>query len=453
LAVRLAALAVVFSISTGARAETIVLRGATVLDMTGARPHPADVVIDGERIAAVVAPGRGHGERVVDLRGKFVLPGFADLHAHVLVHPIDAQGNLGPHSDRALSLATLRLLLAFGVTTVRDAGAETEAAVEYRNELATGAIPGPRLFTCGRILETESVVGPFTSVTTPDEARAEVRKQARAGVDCVKAYSGIGPELLRAIVHEAHANHLAVLGHLSATTWKEAIDLGIDGIEHAAPWTNDLLGRNLEGGGLFGRVEWLERIDASSPQVQALIADLARRRVPVDLTLIAMNTKLFGDSNRWQHNPDLALVPQRMAAGFRAGAFTRSWTKAQYARAHAAWPDLLAWVRALNEGGVLLTAGTDTPTPWIVPGASLHDEMLLLEEAGIPRLQVLQMATCNAAIALRRENEMGTIEAGKRADLVVLSANPLADLHNTRRIDLVIQGGREVDRAALLARH
>ena len=172
----------------------------------------------------------------------------------------------------------------------------------------------------------------------------------------------------------------------------------------------------------------------------------------MDLTLIAMHTKLYGDSDRWQHNPDLALAPSRMVAGFRAGAFTRSWTKAQYARAHAAWPDLLGWVRALYEGGVLLTAGTDTPTPWIVPGPSLHDELLLLEQAGIPRGEVLRIATRNGAIALHRERDQGTIEPGKRADLVVLSADPLADLHNTRKIELVFQGGREIDRAALLSR-
>jgi len=155
-----------------------------------------------------------------------------------------------------------------------------------------------------------------------------------------------------------------------------------------------------------------------------------------------MHTKLFGDSDRWQRNPDLLLLPATLVKGFRAGAFTRGWTEAQYVRAHAAWPKLLDWVRMLYEGGVLLTTGTDTPTPWIVPGASLHDEMLLLEEAGIPRAEVLRIATRNGAIALHREAEQGTVERGKLADLVVLSADPLADLHNTRRIEMVIQRGR-----------
>ncbi|TMA20043.1 MAG: hypothetical protein E6J85_10665, partial [Deltaproteobacteria bacterium] len=300
----------------------------------------------------------------------------------------------------------------------------------------------PRLWTCGRILDTGTVDSePFVRVETAEGARAEVRKQADAGVDCIKAYAGIGPELLRAILDEAHGRHLPVFGHLHATTWREAVDLGIDGIEHAAPWTQDLVPRDLNGD-LFGRVEWLERLDLGDFPVEALVATLARRRVPVDLTLIAMHTKLFGDSDRWQRNPDLLLLPATLVKGFRAGAFTRGWTEAQYVRAHAAWPKLLDWVRTLYEGGVLLTTGTDTPTPWIVPGASLHDEMLLLEEAGIPRAEVLRIATRNGAIALHREAEQGTVERGKLADLVVLSADPLADLHNTRRIEMVIQRGR-----------
>jgi len=421
---------------------TIVLRGAVVLDITGGPPHRSDVVLDGERIAAVVPAGQGKGDRIVDLTGKFLLPGFADLHAHVLLHPFDASGRPAPKADRTLTLLTLKLLLAHGVTTVRDPGAETEAAVALRASLANGAIAGPRLVTCGRILDTGGIESePFVRVQNAGEARAEVQKQAEAGVDCIKVYTGVGPELLRTVLDDAHRRHLPVLGHLGATTWREAVDLGIDGIEHAAPWTPDLVPRATNTD-LFGRVEWLERLDLDDFPVHALIADLARRRVPVDPTLIAMNTKLFGDTDRWQRNADLALVPANVVKGFRAGASTRRWTEAQYVRAHAAWPKLLAWIRTLYQGGVLLTTGTDTPTPWIVPGASVHDEMLLLEQAGIPRAEVLRIATRNAAVALHRDAEQGTIERGKVADLVVLGADPLADLRNTRRIEMVIQRGK-----------
>lgn len=442
-------------IALAARAQKVVLRGATVLEMTGASPHAADLVLEGERIAEVLPPGMGQGERVIDLRGKFVLPGLADLHAHVLIQPTDEQGRLAPQVDRELSLLALRVLLAHGVTTVRDPGAATEAAVTYRAMLAAGKIEGPRLWTCGRILNTGAADSePFTPVQTAEDVRREIRWQALTGVDCVKVYAAVGPELLGAALEEAHAHGLQVLGHLQATTWIEAVALGIDGLEHAAPWTRDLLpDPSGMDEGLFGRVEWLERLDPTAEPVRRLVAELARSRVPVDLTLIAMHTKLFGDSARWQRNLDLSLLPSTVVRGFRAGAFTRRWRQPQFARAHAAWPKLLAWVRALQEGGVLLTAGTDTPSPWIVPGASLHDELLLLEEAGIPRVAVLQMATRNAALALGREREQGTVEAGKLADLLVLSANPLADLRNTRRIELVIQRGRLLSPTDILSQH
>src|SRR5256885_280305 len=152
---------------------TIVLRGATVLDMTGAPPHRADVVLDGERIAAVVPPGQGKGDRTVDLTGKFLLPGFADLHAHVLLHPIDPSGRPAAKADRGLSRLLLKLLLTHGVTTARDPGAEKEAAVALRAALAAGTVPGPRLWTCGRILDAGGIESePFVRIQT---ARAAPR--------------------------------------------------------------------------------------------------------------------------------------------------------------------------------------------------------------------------------------------------------------------------------------
>src|SRR5256885_4958959 len=174
---------------------TIVLRGATLLDMTGASPHRADVVIEGERIAAVVSPGAGKGDRTVDLTGKFLLPGFADLHAHVLLHPTDAKGHLAAKPDRALTLLTLKLLLAHGVTSVRDPGAETEAAVALRKSLAAGTIAGPRLWACGRILHTGTGDSqPFVRGGTAEGGRGEGRQPAGAGGGCIQADARSRPE-------------------------------------------------------------------------------------------------------------------------------------------------------------------------------------------------------------------------------------------------------------------
>jgi imidazolonepropionase-like amidohydrolase len=216
--------------------------------------------------------------------------------------------------------------------------------------------------------------------------------------------------------------------------------MGIDGVEHPAWWS-------ASGGGLFDRVKWLETLDHA--EVAATAEALAKHHVVVDATLIAIHTKFFGNSPRYLENPDNALAPPLVERGWAPGSFTRDWTAAQYDEAQRAWPKLLALQKTLFDAGVVMTVGTDMPTPWIVPGASMHDEMLLLRDAGIPPMDVLRMATSNAALALHRDS--GAIAAGKRADLVLLTANPLDDLRNTRKIELVVKGGVAYDPRGLLA--
>jgi imidazolonepropionase-like amidohydrolase len=389
------------------------------------------VTIEGDRIAGV-GPVSSKGracERSIDASGKFVLPGFTDLHAHILLHPWDEQGNIRPRWDRPSVEQMLRTFLAFGVTTIRDPGSETEAAVTLRALLAKGALTGPSLVTCGRILnESAFDPEPFMPVRNADAVRREIRYQKAAGVDCIKVYGSMSPELVKVAIDEAHALGLPVLGHLQRTTWARAAELGIDGVEHPASWSPD-------GGGLFDRVTWLESLDPAS--IAAMARTLAERHVIVDPTLVAMETKFFGDEHR---NDDLSLVPPLHARGWKAGAFTRDWTPEQYGAAKKAWPKLLSITKALHDAGVVLTVGTDTPTPWIVAGASVSREMQLLHDAGLSNMEVLRAATANAALALKRP-DLGAVKSGMRADLVVLDADPLADLRNTGKVFAVVKGG------------
>jgi imidazolonepropionase-like amidohydrolase len=129
---------------------------------------------------------------------------------------------------------------------------------------------------------------------------------------------------------------------------------------------------------------------------------------------------------------------------------TADWTPEQYRAAKDQWPKLLALVKLLFDKGVLLTAGTDTPFPWIIPGVSFHEELRLLSEAGLPTSAVLRTATYNAALALHKEQTIGTIDIGKRADLVVLGANPLDAISNTERIELIIKAGQVFRQSDLL---
>ncbi|HEV7919695.1 MAG TPA: amidohydrolase family protein [Thermoanaerobaculia bacterium] len=422
----------------------LVLSGATVIDGTGAPPRKAEVVIDGERIVCVAAKcARPKGARVIDARGKYVIPGLVDMHVHLLTHPWNEKGELEARWDRPSVRQMLKTFVQLGVTTIRDPGSETGDAIMVRRLLQEGKLEGPRLFTAGRILNASSFnPEPFVTVRTEEAVREEVRWQAAAGVDAIKVYSSMPPELVRAAIDEAHKHGLPVIGHVQRTTWTEAARLGIDGLEHPAPWSVEYVKEADQATwpeSMFGRVYWLEHLDEK--KIDEMIGELAKHQVVVDPTLMAMHTKFWGDDPRYTKNPDNQLVPERILKGWPAGRFTSGWTAEQYAASQKAWPILLKLTRRMYDQGVLLVAGTDTPTPWIVPGASLHDELKLLTDAGIKPLEVIRIATSNAAHALKKEKEFGAVKAGLRADLILLERNPLENIANTRSIVMVIQRG------------
>ncbi len=437
----------------------LALRGVTVIDGLGNPPVSDQVVVlRGDRIEVVMSEAEfapGDHVRVVHLPGRFVMPGLIDTHAHVTILPVEESGRLADRMDRAVSEAVLRTLLAFGITTVRNPAAPTEDGVALREAVASGEPLGPTIKTSGRALNARRAgFGPFAG--TPDAAsvRAEIRQQAEAGVDYVKVYAAMPPDLIAVAIDEAHANGLDVVGHLQRTTWTEAALLGIDHITHGAPWSGAYLSDSVRAGyrgTLKDRMTWLEHIDLEGEAIREMIAALADSGVTVDPTLIAYHTKFAGDDPAYLANPDSIYAPHLIRDLWRRGTFTDDWRPQDYARGRAAWPTVLALTKALYDGGVLLTTGSDLPNPWIVPGASLHDELLLLHSAGIPSLDVLRMATYNGAVSLGIEGEVGSVEAGKQADLVVLTADPSADLANTRAVEWVVKKGMFYAPDSLLA--
>ena len=432
-------------------AKTVtVLRNISVIDTaTGTLQRDMAVELRGDRIQAVV-PAAGYtqppGARVIESKDHFLLPGFVEMHAHVLLHPWDEAGQILPRYDRGTTLEMLRLMLAHGITTVRDPGAETEAALTLRSMIADGKVTGPTLRTAGRILNPSNFnPEPFAPVLDEKAIRDEIRWQAAAGVDFIKVYASMRPDLMKIAIDEAHAHGLQVIGHLHRTTWTQAAELGIDAVTHAAPWSPEYLSEVDRAGynqSLFGRAYWIEHLDLASPAVTGMADALAKHEVSVDPTLIAMHTKFFGNDPRWLQHPQIGLVPELLRKGWPKGSFTSSWTEEQYRQAQTTWPKMLALTKLLHDRGVLLTVGTDTPTPWIIPGVSFHEELGLLRDAGIPAKDVLRMATLNGAKALGMAESIGAVKAGMRADLVVLRANPLEKIENTREIERVIQGGR-----------
>jgi imidazolonepropionase-like amidohydrolase len=430
------------SSSPASEPPSLVLRGVTVIDGTGGPPAAdMDVVIEGERIVGIHASmerSYPRGTRVLDLPGRFVMPGLIDTHAHVTVLFFHEQADGATRSEyrRDLSERVLRILLAHGVTTVRNPSAPATAGVSLRDDVARGLLTGPRILTSGEHLNDTRM--------TPDEIRAEVRRQAEAGVDMIKVYSSLRPAQVAAAIEEAHRLGLPVVGHLQRTGWTEAARLGIDAITHGASWSGEYLPeprRARYRGTMLGRLDWLEWLDLDSPEIGGMIRELAERRIPVDPTLIAYHTKFFGDDPRWTEHPELVLVPE-MAARWKEGqTWVSDWTPENFVRARGLWPKMEALIRRYHEGGVLLAAGSDLPNPWTIPGISLHEELELLVQAGIPTAEVIRIATRNGAEALELLGELGTVEVGKRADLLVLRADPTADIRNTRSIEVVIRAG------------
>lgn len=429
-------------------ADILVLEGVNLIDGTGAAPRTdATIVIAGERIVSVGSRGEvrvPEGARVVSLPGRSVIPGLLDAHAHVTF--LRQPGSDDPQYDESTTRRVLRMLLAFGVTGARNPMAPAAVGVALRDAIAGGAVLGPRLRTAGDAIDARLY-------PTAESVRREVDRQAALDVDDVKLYAGLTPNLTQAAIEAAHEHRLTVVGHLQATSWSEAARLGIDFLTHGAPWSEECLPEDRRlayrhavrrEGAMRARLRWLEWLDPRGPEVRAMVREVARRGIPIDPTLIAYETQVRGDDAFYTASPDLALLPEPIFASWRSGTFTADWTPGDYARGRRQWPKLLDLVRVYDEEGVPLLTGSDLPNPWVVPGVALHRELELLVSSGLSPLRVLSMATRNAAEAFGW-SDTGTLEPGKRADLVALEADPLDDIRNTRRIEAVYVGGRRVE--------
>jgi len=278
---------------------------------------------------------------------------------------------------------------------------------------------GPQIFTAGQLLNTPQIPVPFVErqVQTEQDVRQEVSTQAAAGVDYVKLYVGLTPELVQAAINEAHLNGIKVIGHLYLTSWTDAANLGIDALAHGVPVSPSLLSKEnqqkfLEAGdNPFNHFLWLDLVDLNGPKISEMINTLVNNNIPIDPTLDIYEAMIKEE-------------PQN-----------------QYL-----WPKVLQLTKMLYKNGVTLLSGSDIPNFDLVPGASLHHELENLAEAGIPPLEVIKIATSNGAMALGIEEDVGTIELGKQADMIILSENPLENISNTKKIEAVINNGQLIER-------
>jgi len=453
------ALAIVFASGLAAPpAEAIAIVGATVIDGTGAKPAARTVLVREGRIVAVGSEKSvtfPAGTRVVDGHGKWLIPGLNDMHVHYQDLP-----------------QFLSLSVGNGVTGVRDMFGQLAQIRKWSAEIADGRRVGPRyLAAAGRILDGPKPVWPGSiAVSNAEEGRKAVELVQKEGSDFVKVYSLLPRDAYFAIAKEARRRHLPFAGHVpESVTAIEASNAGQHSFEH--------LYSILRGcSGVEDEVtrEWNAQVAAGNGTMSAFVTR-ARKIAPLVDGSYDVNKarKLFGilARNRTWQCPTLKVLqpglveledykedPRWAALGKISGvvfmwARVRPFMKPSSEEARisgeARYQRLLGAVGDMRKAGVPFMVGTDTPNPYCYPGAGVHEEMALLVKAGFTPMEALQAATSNAAAFLGQAHDFGTVQPGRRADLVLLTADPLADIHNTTRIDSVICAGRFYDRGAL----
>jgi imidazolonepropionase-like amidohydrolase len=440
------------------------------------------IAITGNRISAVqpaTQAGVLRGARaVVDGTGQFVLPGLWDMHTHI-VDP-DAPG--GPD-------VSVPLFVASGVTGIRDLGSSSlDSIIQLRDAIRDGRRLGPRMQLAGKVIDGLPVVFPPDAMVaaTPDQARDAVDSLVARGMDVIKAYEMLTRDAFTALVERARQLGRPLVAHVPLTfDAAEMAALGVSSMEHL---------RNIElscsGVSDSLRVARTERlaIEAAQPAASGFAFDwslgygpgaLVRRAIHVDQRPHALAThdparcrrvlSAFAESRVWQV-PTLLLnqrtylrvdtissvvaaqryVPPEVWRLWQADAAS---TQDMTASARADLERQGQWhfelVRAMRDENVGLLAGTDVSNPYMIPGFSLHDELRMLVLAGLTPLEALQTATINPAHYLSATDSMGTVEPGHIADLVLLGANPLDDISNSRLINGVVLNGVYLDRVAL----
>lgn len=409
----------------------------TVIDAATPVPRPDQtVVIRGNRIVAAgpaattpVPPGT----RIIDGRGKFLLPGLWDMHVHTTV----------PGG---------RDLLAFyvgnGVTGVRDMAGDWAELRGWLREISEGRLVGPRILAAGPYLEGGTTPMPHLLARNPEEARAGVDSLVRLGVDFVKVHSRLSRETYFAIARRARERGVVFAGHVPRVVGAaDASDSGQKSIEHLlaipAPCTaadSIALQPRFTVQGALGR--------CSSADLALLYARLVRNGTWVTPTFTAM-VEVAAWPQRGVPGDSLARYLPEALRRFVAEIFPMpdSIPPGADSVGRAMLAKRMAQVATMHRAGVPILTGTDAPLRNSPPGFGLHEELELLVRGGLSPLSVLGAATLEPARYFGMTDSLGTVEAGKLADLVLLEADPLADIRNTRRIAAVVANGRLFDAA------
>jgi imidazolonepropionase-like amidohydrolase len=439
----------------------IVLEHVRVIDGTGHAPlEDRNVVIERGKISAVQAGSdtpASEGTTVLDLRGYTVMPGIIGMHNHLfyIARPDeDSQWNFEPPVlVPQMTFSAPRLYLAGGVTTMRTTGSvETYSDLNLKREIDEGKLPGPHIDVTGPYLEgANSYFLQMHQLSGPDEATQMVDYWADRGVTSFKAYMNITRAELKAAIEAAHKRGIKVTGHLCSVTYKEAAELGIDDLEHGF-FVNTQLDPDKkpdlcsESTGVYT----LEHMQANGPEAKDLIDTLVKHHVAITSTLPVFESgALPGRPPLRQQTLDV-MTPQAREAYL----YNRE-RPAAMKPPKTDWPMLftrdLELEHAFAEAGGLLLAGPDpTGNGGVVPGFGDQREIELLVEAGFSPVEAIKVATLNGATYLGKQDQIGTIAAGKNADLVVIKGDPATRISDIENVEIVFKDGVGYDSQKLI---
>lgn len=426
-------------------APAVVLTNLRVIDGTGA-PARANqtVVIRGGNIESIgdAAPAKlPEGVVTLDLAGKSAIPGLVMVHEH-LYYPT------GPGVYGQLGESFVRLYLAGGVTTMRTGGnVNGFTDLRLKQAIDAGTKAGPAIDATAPYLNGPNTFSQMREMKGPADARRQVTYWADEGATSFKAYMNIRRDELAAAIEETHKRGLKITGHLCSVTYGEAADLGIDNLEHGFLAATDFVTDKQPDvcpGQARGQ-QAVAAVDENGAAFKALVAKLIEKKVALTSTLTVFET--FTPGRPVPPGLDV-LTPQLKDQYLQTHAKTAANDASLYLKL---LPKAMALERAFVRAGGVLLAGTDpTGSGGVIPGFSNQRQLELLVEAGFTPLEAIQIGTSNGARFLGRDARIGTLAAGKQADLVIVSGDPSSNIADVRNVDLVFKQGVGFDPVKLI---
>ena len=440
----------------------VVLQHVRVIDGTGAPVRDdQSVVIANGRITAVgpaTSTPAPAGAKTLSYAGYTVIPGLVGMHDHLFYTASismqrGADGRLGEPGliVNAIPYTAPRLYLAAGVTTLRTTGSmEPYTDLKVKQRIDAGLMPGPRVDATAPYLEGKGTfAAQLHELDGPDDARRLVDYWTAEGMTSFKAYMNITRAELVAATRQAHKHGLKLTGHLCSVTWPEAIAAGIDNFEHGPVFTNtEFIADKRPDVCPPGRAQsesW-QNVEIDSPPVKALIAKLVAHHVAVTSTLPVFELFVMG------RPPIQRRVLDAMSPGARESYLTaRASLTETSALPEATLRKEMQFEYAFAKGGLLLAGSDPTGSGGVLPGFGDQREIELLVEAGFTAVEAIQVATQNGARFLGREDQIGTLAPGKRADIVVIKGDPAKDITEIENVEIVFKDGVGYDSQKLIA--